>query len=131
MSDPFDKEKQEEPLDPAVERVRMKLRRLLMGSTLIMVLGLGAVFSAIIYKLSESDDEGTQFQVPQLVTDADLRRASFPLPQGARIVSTSLSDTNLAVTYEMPQGGGAVLLIDVASWQVFSVMELAANKATD
>ena len=127
MSDSFDNEKQEEELDPAVQRVQVKLKRLMLRSTLIMVLGLGAVVAAIIYKVNENaDDETAAYQVPAVVTEADLRRASYPLPLGAKIVGTSLSGSNLAVSYE-GQNGGGVLLIDVPSWQVYSVMALPAK----
>lgn len=125
MSDPFDSEKQDEPLDPAVERVQVKLRRLLMGSSLIMVLGLGSVVAAIVYKLNErSENDDTRYRVPAVVTEADMRRASYPLPKNARVVSTAFSGDNLAVTYEVPGEGGGVLLIDVPSWQVYSIMAL-------
>lgn len=43
----------EAPLDPAMERVQVKLKRLLAVSSLVMVLGFMAVLAAIIYKLSE------------------------------------------------------------------------------
>lgn len=125
LSEPFDREKQEKPLDPAMERVRIKLRRLLIRSTLIMVVGLAAVFAAILYKINKTDEEETaSYSVPSVVTEADLRRASFPLPAGARIVGVALDGNNLAVTYDGEAAEGGVLLIDVPSWQVFSVMSL-------
>ncbi|MEP6355148.1 MAG: fimbrial protein [Hyphomicrobiales bacterium] len=125
MSEPFNDEKQEEPLDPAMERVRIKLRRLLFGSTMIMVLGLGSVFAAIFYKINQSDESETAaYSVPSVVTEADLRRASYPLPAGTRIIGVALDGNNLAVTYDGEGGEGGVLLIDVPSWQVFSVMAL-------
>lgn len=107
-----------------MERVRVKLRRLLFGSTMIMVLGLGAVFAAIFYKINQGgESETAAYSVPSVVTEADLRRASYPLPAGARIIGVALDGNNLAVTYD-GEGGGGVLLIDVPSWQVFSVMAL-------
>lgn len=48
-----DERDQEAPLDPAMERVQVKLKRLLAVSSLVMVLGFLAVLAAIIYKLSE------------------------------------------------------------------------------
>ncbi|AXS41772.1 hypothetical protein [Breoghania sp. L-A4] len=41
----------ETPLDPAAERLQQKLRRLVFFSSLIMVGGLIAVFSVILYKV--------------------------------------------------------------------------------
>lgn len=42
----------EAPLDPAAQRVQAKLKRLLLGSTLIMFAGFIAVFAAILYKIN-------------------------------------------------------------------------------
>ena len=127
MSDPFNDEKQEEELDPAIQNVQVKLKRLMLRSTLVMVLGLGAVVAAIIYKINQSaEQEAAVYQVPGVVTNADVRRARYPLPDGAKIVDTSLSGENLAVSYNDANGGG-VLLIHVPTWQVYSVMELLAK----
>ena len=46
------------PLDPAAERLRRKLVRLLFVSGGIMMLGLIAVFAAIVYKVGQ-DGAGT------------------------------------------------------------------------
>jgi hypothetical protein len=43
---------EEAPLDPAVLRVQSRLRRLVAGSTLIMIAGIGALLAAIIYKVN-------------------------------------------------------------------------------
>ena len=43
----------EQPLDPAMERVRRKMIRLLAVSIGIMVIGLMAVLAAIVYKISQ------------------------------------------------------------------------------
>ena len=124
MSDPFNDEKQEEELDPAIQNVQVKLKRLMLRSTLVMVLGLGAVVAAIIFKINQSaEQEAATYQVPSAVTAADLRRAHYPLPEDAKIIDTSMSGDNLAVSYEDAYGGG-VLLIHVPTWQVYSVMEL-------
>lgn len=127
MSDPFNDEKQEEELDPAIQNVQVKLKRLMLRSTLVMILGLGAVVAAIVYKINQSaEQEAATYQVPAVVTDADVRRARYPLPDGAKIIDTSLSGENLAVSYDDAKGGG-VVLIHVPTWQVYSVMELPAK----
>ena len=50
----------EAPLDPAAARLRRKLVRLLFVSGGIMMLGLIAVFAAIVYKLNEGGDGGAR-----------------------------------------------------------------------
>ncbi|UOM37017.1 hypothetical protein [Acuticoccus sp. I52.16.1] len=47
-------QEEEEPLDPAVERVRRKLVRLLLVSSSVMLLGFAAVAIAVFYRISES-----------------------------------------------------------------------------
>ena len=48
------------PLDPAVERVRRKVMRLMGISVAIMMVGLMAVIGAIFYKISSSGSEKTE-----------------------------------------------------------------------
>lgn len=56
---------EEGELDPAMERVRRKLVRLLIFSTGIMVLGLAAVVVGIFYRVSQMDaDRGPREPVP-------------------------------------------------------------------
>lgn len=63
---------EEEPLDPAMERVRRKLVRLMIVSSSIMIIGLGAVFAGIFYRISEMDDtpdEAVRQPLPIAATD--------------------------------------------------------------
>lgn len=124
MSEPSKEEKQEEPLDPAVERIQVKLRRLLMGSTLIMFLGFGAVVAAIVYKINENSAEDSTTELPTVVTEESLRKLNYRVPEGSRITATALTTEHLSVTYETPNGENVVLLIDIETWQVFSRFEL-------
>lgn len=59
---------QEPPLDPAMERVRRKMIRLLIISIGIMVIGLIAVLSAVVYKINQAPDtaesETAQSDIP-------------------------------------------------------------------
>jgi len=45
----------EKPLDPAAERIQAKLKRLLFGSSLVMIAGFIAVFAAILYKINTNN----------------------------------------------------------------------------
>jgi len=87
------------PLDPAALRLQTKLRRLLLGSSLIMFLGFIAVFGAIIYKINEpSENEGAVF--------AD----TIVLPEALDIQSVSLSEDVLTL---VGNTGGATVLVFV------------------
>src|SRR6478735_1566643 len=48
------------PLDPAAERLRRKLVRLLLVSGGIMMLGFIAVFAAIVYKVGKAEEGGAR-----------------------------------------------------------------------
>jgi hypothetical protein len=70
----------EKPLDPAAERIQAKLKRLLFGSSLVMIAGFIAVFAAIIYKINsnKSDVAGGQFAATVAVSaEAEVLQASL------------------------------------------------------
>lgn len=77
---------EEDELDPAMERVRRKLARLLFVSTGIMVIGLGAVIAGIFYRVSQLD-EG----------DEPLAPVALDVPANA-ILSASTSEDRLILT---------------------------------
>lgn len=102
---------EEEPLDPAAEQLHKKMRRLLLGSGLIMFVGFIAVFGAILYKtLGPSDSERAK-------TAIGTRLVENALPQGSTITGLSLNGTELAVSYTMKDGNHVILMIDRSTWQ--------------
>ncbi|WP_150493427.1 DUF6476 family protein [Roseibium aquae] len=110
-----DDELDEAPLDPAAQRLQVKLRRLLLGSSLIMFLGFVAVFAAIIYKINEpSDDEGVIFA------------ETIVLPEPLDIRSVNLSDGVL--TLVGGQGGATVLVfVDAQSGEVLGTSRVLSR----
>ena len=62
-------EETHEPLDPVMERVRRKMVRLMIVSTSIMVIGLGAVIVGIFYRASQI---GTDEVEPIAMVDLDV-----------------------------------------------------------
>jgi hypothetical protein len=117
-----DREEEEAPLDPAVERVRRKLARLLIASFGVMFLGLIAVFSVIVYRLNAPPGDtgasaGAAFRLP--AGDAAIR-----LPAGARIVSIALDSGRALLQLEKP-GGAELLLIDLSDGSILARYELA------
>ncbi len=91
---------QDEPLDPAVEAIRVKLVRLLMVSGGIMLLGFMAVFMAIVYKWNKKPDVA-QTPSPESVVSAS---GTLLIPKNAKIVSTSATAAGLVLTIQLANG---------------------------
>jgi 4-amino-4-deoxy-L-arabinose transferase-like glycosyltransferase len=108
-----DPHENEAPLDPAAERLRRKLLRLLMVSGGFMILGLIAVFAAIVYRLGGGADagEGATFAAGAPVeahwSFRQGRGSSPPISTGARAL----------LTLETP-GGAVLLLVAMPSGQI-------------
>ena len=120
MTNPNFAEDEEKPLDAAQLRLQAKLKRLLFWSTGVMVLGLVAVFAAIFYRVTKADVK------PAVAWDRPLI-AEVALPEGARVVGTTLDGTRMTVTLEGPKGA-AILLVDLETMKVTRRLELTPAK---
>lgn len=93
-----------EPLTPEQEAAVAKVRRLVLISSATLVIGIGAVFGVIGYKVFRSGDRPS-------VTDTDgprsLVEAFDKLPPGAKVVGTAIGEAQIVVTIEV---GGATEL---------------------
>ena len=97
----------EKPLDPAVERVRARLSRLMLIAGLTLGLGILAVFAAILYRIVTADAT-----VKPLAPDAanpTLSLAAMGVPAGARLISTALDGDRAMLTYD--DGAGTLIVI--------------------
>lgn len=131
---------QEPPLDPAMERVRRKMIRLLIISIGIMVIGLIAVLSAVVYKINQAPDtaesETAQSDIPGQSPGADIpgqtvkkdaqaqntenKTAELPpmvesqleLAPGTRLLSQSLSGNLVSLETLLPDGGTEIMIYD-------------------
>ncbi len=99
-------QQEEEPLDPAVEAIRVKMVRLLAISGGIMMFGLMAVLISIVYKVTQDD-------VPKAKPVAVDTVNELVIPTGARIVQSSQADGRLMLTLELPDGSTRVQLHDL------------------
>jgi len=115
---------EEPPLDPAMERVRRRLVRLLIGSFAIMILGLIAVFSTIVYRLNDGAGDGAPAGPAPSV-------AEIALPAGSEILSTSISGQRTLVHIAVPgRPHGQLIVIETDSGLVigrFNLSEVAAD----
>ena len=108
--------------------MRRKLVRLLVISFGIMVLGLGAVIAAIIYKINERN-EGADIRPDSAVADAAVARGrltaeiaiagAIDLPAGARILASSLDGDRALITIALPDGAMQLLVIDLPTGKIF------------
>jgi len=95
-STPIRNDDEEMPLDPAIERVRRRMMRLMAVSVAIMMVGLIAVVGAIVYKLSARS--------PGASTTPEQARAHLQLPAGARVVSAQLDGGDILFTVDPGEG---------------------------
>jgi hypothetical protein len=107
----------EAPLDPAMERVRQKLRRLILVSGTTVLIGFAAVLFAVMYKIAPDRSK------PALPGSAEPVAIADVLPAGARIVSTALDGTLLAMTIEAA-GATRIVVVDLGTGAVVRRIDL-------
>ncbi len=84
--------------------------RLLFVSGGIMILGLIAVFAAIVYKLAESGEGGAS-----RLSAASPADGHIAIPLGHRVVATALDGDRALLTLVAPDGTTSLLLVDLTS----------------
>jgi hypothetical protein len=114
MVHPILDDKDEKPLDPAVARVEVRLRRLMLIGGLTLGIGLLAVLAAIVYRIGTSADKVAA--VPVYVDKAEI-------PADAQLVSTAMDGGRIALTYQHP-GGTTVILVDARTLAVIGRLDL-------
>ena len=86
--------------------------RLLFVSGGIMMLGLIAVFAAIVYKLSAGAPAGPS---PPALSAAAPAEGSLAVPAGHRLVNASLDGDRALLSLEGPDGSIVLVLVDLAT----------------
>jgi hypothetical protein len=105
---------EEAPLDPAAERLRRKLARLVLVSGGIMFAGLIAVFAAIVYRLGMLDAiPGARSGAP-----AGLVRAQIAVPAGATLLSADIDGARALLAVAAADGSTELLHVDLATGAV-------------
>ncbi|WP_336278480.1 hypothetical protein [Bartonella sp. CB175] len=93
------------PLDPAVERVRKKLMRLMIISISITLVLLLAVLLGIVYKVVATHSipqEGISFSFD--AKNPKISQHTLSLPKNTQILSQSLSEHNIVLKILTPDG---------------------------
>ncbi len=95
------------------------MARLLIVSGGIMMLGLIAVFAAIVYKLGMlGPDDTTGPGAAGAPFAAGAVEAPIALPAGARLVSADLDGNRALLTIDGPAGAASLVLVDLATGRV-------------
>ncbi|MCJ8310361.1 MAG: fimbrial protein [Rhizobiaceae bacterium] len=98
---------EEEPLDPAVEAIRVKMVRLLAISGGIMMLGLMAVLISIVYKVTQDSSPPPKAAVASTNNE-------IVIPAGAEVVATSQSGGRITLTLRLQDGATAIQVHDAS-----------------
>ena len=106
------------PLDPAVERIRQRLKRLIVISSATLLVGLGAVLVAVIYKIGRAEDKAV------LAAQSGEAVITGALPAGATLLSTALDGRLMALTYS-DAGTVRVVVVDLSAGTVLRRARLA------
>lgn len=110
----------EEPLDPRLEAIALKMRRLSMVSMGIMFLGVFAVLAVILYRSLALPSSGEVAGYPVPLPPGEVRQLILEAFPGARVTGVTLDGASVFVAAQGPQGA-AVIEIDRATWQAVSV----------
>ncbi len=101
---------EDKPLDPATEKVRRKMVRLLVISIGVMMIGLMAVLGAIVYKIGSKPDATNVANQGYAIPGEPGFEGRIDLPQGARIVSTSLDGDRVLLQLQLESGAVQLLV---------------------
>lgn len=117
-------EDDEPPLDPAVERIRLRLKRLMLVSVATLMIGLVAVIIAVLYKVGPMRDK------PALAAAAGETLVDGVLPPGSRLISTALDGRTMTLTFE--DGGKLrVVIVDIERAKVLRRLVLGSGAPPD
>lgn len=103
---------EEKPLDPAAEKLRRKMLRLMVISLGSMFIGIFAVLFAIVYKMNNS-----------AVVD-DKIEATIELPAGFQIEETQIGDGTILFRGRDANGMSSIMLFDADSGAPRGLIEL-------
>ncbi|WP_062207975.1 hypothetical protein [Aureimonas sp. AU12] len=108
------------PIDPAFERVRRKMVRLLALSIAVLFVGLIAVLSAVVYRSSDRPAETAAAPAGATQGLTEGNSAPILLPAGARIAESALDANHALIRIALAGGGEELLIVDLATGEVVS-----------
>ena len=127
MTNPnFAEEEDEKPLDPAMEKVRRKMVRLLFISSSAIVLALMAVLGSIVYKAGKKSDAArAEASMSELPAPAALQ--AITLPAGFVISDTSISGNRVLLFGKGSDGKSRAFVHDIGTGKPVTEIEIRSN----
>jgi len=126
MTNPNFTDEEEKPLDPAMEKIRRKMVRLLVVSSSVIILGLMAVVFSIVYKIDRNKPD--QSRLPATTTAAadvvPAPKQAITLPAGFVLQSASLSGNRLLISGADANGGKRLLVYDIGTGKQVTEIEV-------
>ncbi|NTF32755.1 hypothetical protein [Rhizobium skierniewicense] len=105
-------EQDDQPLDPAMEKVRRKMIRLQIVSGAVMFISLMAVFGAVVYKAVGPSKTATTAATNPVPSDAPVA-ATASLPQGFTIETVSFANGDMLFYGRLANGTRKALVFNV------------------
>ncbi len=113
---------EEKPLDPATEKLRRKMVRLLLVSIGIMMVGLMAVLGTIVYKIGEAPD-ATVAAVAGMAIEPGTTGV-VEMPQGAEVVSATLDGDNVMLQLRLADGARELVIHSLSRNRIVARLSL-------
>jgi hypothetical protein len=124
MTNPNFPDDVEKPLDPAVEKIRRKMVRLLVISSSVIVLALMAVLGSIVYKAKKNSAAA---ETPAAVSQAaiTLPQQTITLPKGFTLESTTV-DGNRVWFMGTVEGKHLMIVHDIGTGKTLTEVSVIA-----
>jgi len=123
----YDDNEEDKPLDPAVERVRRKMLRLMVVSVGIMMVGLMAVLGAIVYKFSGDSETTPRESLSAGSAGVPITpgfEGRIDLPDGSEIVSSSLDGGNILLRVRQAEEGERLLVYSLGEDRIIATVTI-------
>ena len=125
MTNPNFADEQEAPLDPAFEKVRRKMVRLLIISSSVIILGLMAVVYSIVYRVNRIPQQASPVATAPATPDVvPAAQQSITLPAGFAVESTAISGNRVLLFGTAADGRKPIVVHDIGTGKTVTEIDL-------
>jgi hypothetical protein len=121
-------EDEDKPLDPAMEKVRRKMIRLLVVSIGIMMAGVMALLFAIVYKMNNRVPAPVAANTLVVPQGTDEITGTIALPEGAQINAHSFSGAQILFDIVNADGKREMVIFDRSQGRIIARYQLTNVK---